>query len=249
MGRLWCADVPPARVGVAETTKRVTFVYPYYSNPDFLRFQLGRWARYPLDMRAHLSAIVVDDGSPEPARLPAVLPFPMRLFRIDEDVRWNWLAARNIGAYYAHGWLLLTDMDHVVPVDTLGHLICGAHDPQCAYAFQRQSSSGTALTPHSASFFLTRDLFWKAGGYDEALSGYYGTDGDWRRRLATVAPLAILPVPLVRHEYEGDASTTAYQRKQPEDARVRGLIKARRPDWRPKTLSFPFHEVSLCQPS
>jgi hypothetical protein len=243
MGRLWCAAVPRVAVGPAAGPKRVTFVYPFYANPEFLRVQVEKWHRYPRELREYVSALVVDDGSPVPAALPPARPFPMRLFRIEEDVRWNWLAARNIGAYYASGWMLMTDMDHVVPCETLAHLIHGAHDERGAYAFERQASSGEPLTPHSASFFLTRELFWKVGGYDETLSGHYGTDGDWRRRLGAVAPIAILPVPLVRHEYESDASTTAYLRKQPQDARVRTLIQARRPGWTPKTLSFPFHEV------
>ena len=90
---------------------------------------------------------------------------------------------------------------------------------------------------------MTKALFWEIGGYDEALSGYYGTDGDYRRRLARHATIQILPVPLVRHEYVGDSSTTRYQRKQPEDAAVGRLIGARRPGWQPTVLSFPYHEV------
>jgi hypothetical protein len=135
-------------------------------------------------------------------------------------------------------------MDHLVPVATFDACVHGLHDPKVAYAFARQEHTGATAAPHSASFFLTRALFWTSGGYDETLSGHYGTDGEFRRRLAQVAPIVVLHAPLIRYEYVDDASTTRYLRKQPEDAAVRHLIAARRPGWTPKVLSFPYTEVA-----
>jgi len=247
---LWCQDLHAVRLPRGDTPTPVTFVYPYYENAGFFATQLERWRHYPADLAASLSIVVVDDGSPT-APAAAVLdaqasrPARLRLFRIDVDTRWNWLAARNIGAHHADpGWLLLTDMDHVVPEATLRTIVDGRPDPGRVYAFSREEHTGVTITPHSASFLLTRDLFWRVGGYDETLSGYYGTDGDFRRRLAVHAEIVVLPDVLVRHEFVGDSSTTRYQRKQPADAAVRGLIAARRPGWVPKVLSFPYREVS-----
>jgi len=92
---------------------------------------------------------------------------------------------------------------------------------------------------------LQRAMFWKAGGYDEALSGHYGTDGDWRRRLAATAPVRTLKLEMVRYEYVGDSSTTGYKRKQPQDAGKKAIMARRGKGWRPKVLSFPYHEESL----
>jgi len=241
---LWCRDIPTARIARAAAPKHVTLVLPYYDNQNFLQTQLDVWRRYPAALSAWLSIILVDDGSPTPCVKPADLP-RLRLFRIEVDVRWNWLAARNIGAHHAaDGWLVMTDMDHVLPVDTLDALIHGAHQPKTVYAFSRREHIGDVINPHSASFFMTRERFWDIGGYDEALSGHYGTDGDYRRRLARVASIAILPEQLERHEYVGDSSTTRYLRKQPQDAAVKQLIAKRRLGWRPRVLSFPYHEVT-----
>jgi hypothetical protein len=124
-------------------------------------------------------------------------------------------------------------------------VVMGAHDPAVIYGFRRREASGARLQPHPNSWLLTRTRFWSVGGYDETLSGYYGTDGDWRRRCARVARMEILSDELIRHEYDGDSSTRRYLRKQPEDAAVKRLIAAREPDWRPKTLSFAADEVSL----
>ena len=88
-------------------------------------------------------------------------------------------------------------------------------------------------------------MFWKFGGYDEALCGYYGTDSDARRRWVKTAPVVTLREILIRHEYEGDLSTTRYLRGQPVDRRVQQLIKERGKDWTPRVLSCPYHKVAL----
>ena len=250
MGTPWCAGLPVVTLARRDTPTPVTLVYSYYEHPCFLATQITGWWQWPRDLWPHVSLILVDDGSPEhPAAdvvrtLPA--PFACRVFRIHEDRRWNWLAARNIGMHHApEGWALLTDMDHVVPAATLRALVYGDYDPQTVYAFARVEHTGQALLPHSASFLLTRARFWQVGGYDEALSGYYGTDGDWRRRLAAVAPLAILPERLVRCEGVSDASTQRYGRKEPQDAAVRRIVASRGAHWTPKTLTFPHHEEAL----
>lgn len=241
---LWCRDCKTAYVTLGLTPKRISLVVPFYENHGFIQRQARHWSSWPVDVRDHVEVLVVDDGSPLPLGGLAVEGVRLRQFRIDVDIRWNWLAARNIGAHHAGGeWLLLTDMDHMVPTDTMRAAIYGELDPKVVYAFRRQEHTGALVNPHSASFLMTKALFWQIGGYDEALSGHYGTDGEYRRRLAKHAAIEILPFPLVRHEYVGDSSTVRYQRKQPEDAAVGRIVAARGKGWTPKTLSFPYHEV------
>lgn len=243
---LWCKDFPVREFAQSSIARPLTLVLPFYENQRFFEKQVEKWHSFSADLRQHLSAIVVDDGSPEPARLPSSLPFPIRLFRIDVDVRWNWLAARNIGMHHARNGarVFLSDMDHVLPEETAEILVYGVPDPRVVYAFFRREHDGTQVTPHSATFFLTKETFWKTGGYDEALSGHYGTDGEFRRRLSRVARIEILPHWVERWEYVDDSSTARYARKQPEDAAVSRLVAARPQGWKPKVLSFPYHEVT-----
>jgi len=244
---LWCRDCATVRPAAAVRPTPITIVVPYYEHPIFFRAQLGRWADWRETTRALLHVIVVDDGSPSHPAIDIVRamgwPAWLRVFRIEIDIRWNWLAARNIGAHHAADrWLLLTDMDHVVPEETFRSVCHAALDPAVVYAFARREHTGEMVPPHSASFLLTRDLFWRIGGYDERLSGYYGTDGTFRREIGRFATIQLLTDALERHEYIDDASVVRYGRKQPEDARVRDLVAARRMGWRPKVLSFPYHE-------
>lgn len=235
--------------------QRVTMIYPYYENPVFMHEQLDRWEQWTPHVKELVQAIIVDDGSPK-APAESVLsmwkmqhgghfPFNVRLFRIGVDVRWNWLAARNIGMFNApEGWCTLTDMDHVIPEYTMAALSHAEFNEKQIYTFRRKEH-GREIHRHPNSMFMTREMFWKVGGYDEALSGHYGTDGDWRRRCAATAPVRCADLFLERHEYVQDSSTTTYLRKQPEDAGKKRIIAKRGPGWRPRTLSFVHHEVTL----
>jgi hypothetical protein len=244
-----CDDAPVVFVASSADPKPVTIILPYYENPQTLAAHMIRWGDWPATHRKWLSAIIVDDGSPEhPAgRVLAGVrqPFPIRLFRIEQDVRWNWLAARNLAFSHARGWCIVTDIDHIIPPTTMDALLWGEHDPSIIYRFSRREYSGEDIPAHPNSWFMTREMFWRIGGHDEALSGYYGTDGEYRRRAAKTAPIRILSDRLIREEHVRDSSTTRYLRKQPEDQAVQRIVAARGPDWTPKVLSFPWHEVAL----
>jgi hypothetical protein len=292
MGAPGCDDAPLVEIGFAQQAKTVTMIYPYYDNPDFLSVQLQGWRCWPKELREHVRLIVIDDCSPSIAAadrmrswlaLAGERPFPMRVFRIEVDVRWNWLAARNIGAFRAYergfyagdqhdpldraaldqgGWLLLTDMDHIVGPGTMEMLVHGKHHRGIIYRFSRRDRKWvgtndsrrewlgdweeTAIHPHPNSWFMTREMFWRVGGYDERMSGYYGSDSYYRRRCAATAPIRIMSnVALVRQEHDGDSSTLRYKRKQPEDAQLRPLVRGFKPGSKPLTLSFPYHEEQL----
>lgn len=233
----------------------VTVIYPYYENPDFLTQQVRGWIDLAQGLRTMLTFCIVDDGSRvNPANVVLLQMLDdirgrfggFRLFRIDVDVRWNWLAARNVGAHHARDqWILLTDMDHVIDESAFLDVTSGALEREKIYRFSRREWDGSKIHPHPNSWLMTKEMFWRVGGYDEALSGHYGTDGEYRRRCARTAPIRIMDTELERHEHSGDSSTRAYARKQPEDAAAKQMIKARGRDWKPRTLSFPYHEVLL----
>ena len=236
-----CDDAPVVIVPLGNDARVFTLVMPYYDNPQFLERQMKH-----LMLLGGMDVIIVDDGSPTWPAVDVMRRWAqpnVRLYRVDVDVRWNWLAARNIGVRFARTeWVMLTDMDHMLPAGTWATLVHGEHDRKIIYRFSR---IGAKTHPHPNSWFMTHDMYWKVGGYDEALSGYYGTDGEYRRRCAATAPIRIMRDPLELHEHEGDASTRGYERKQPEDARGKQIVKMRGKSWKPKVLSFPYHEVKL----
>jgi hypothetical protein len=107
--------------------RRLSIVMPYYMNPGMLAHQYETWAAYPADLKERVDIVIVDDGSPvSPAAdvpRPEGLP-PLGIFRVLEDRPWHQHGARNLGAFVAKGpWLLLTDMDHVLPAESLARLL------------------------------------------------------------------------------------------------------------------------------
>lgn len=233
---------------------RLTLILPYYENPGMLREHQRYWRLLPPSVTAALDVIVVDDCSPgRPARphvdSPAVASF--RLYRTLIDRRWNWLFARNLGVQEAQtSWVLLTDIDHVAPEQTLVRLMTGPLEPDVVYRFSRVDAPHlTPYKPHPNSWFLTREMFDKIGGYDERFSGYYGTDADFRERvLRTARAVVMLPEALIRYprEHIPDASTTTYGRKEEQDhinvARIRA-DRSRITNWRPLRVTFPYERL------
>jgi len=243
------------------TYRAFTLVLPYYENPSMFREQQRVWRSFGADVREALHVVVVDDGSPnapaaahvEPETAKALASF--RLFRAGVDVRWNWLFCRNLGAEKATTeWLLMTDIDHVIPEDTWRRLMRGKLDDMHAYRLSRVIAPNLEPThPHPNTWIMTRHMFLnRIGGYDERFSGVYGTDGQFRNRVDQWARhIFVMPEVAVLYPETviADACTTTYTRKEPSDRERRDQIKARIRElgvsYVPKRLTFPWTEVAV----
>lgn len=240
---------------------------PYYKNPRMLAEQFRIWAAYPPDLKDQIEIVLVDDGSPaELAAMtvppPENLP-PLRIYRVLVDIPWHQHGARNLAAHEALGpWLFLTDMDHVLPADSLRALLARiATGKDAIYTFQRLDAPDLRptinergnLKPHCNTFALTKARYWRVGGYDEDCVGY-GTDGYFRRRLFVKQPATHLAtVPIIRYPREVIADASGSQpgmdpkafrnagRRRAETAR-RLAAKARTGKG-PSVLAFPWERV------
>lgn len=233
----------------------ITICLPYFENAGMLKEQCRRLAALPETLKARLRLIVVDDGSPEHPAVWQDVGLPFSLYRIQVNVRWNQDAARNIAAHHAETpWLLLTDIDHIPPEETLEALVRHTYDGDKVYRFMRMTLEKTQrLTPykpHPNSWFMGRSLYWKIGGYDESFAGLYGTDADFRNRAAAAATaVEMMPHHLIRvpRDTIKDASTPeeTWGRKTPTDAALGPMIQKRNltRGWQPKVLSFPYDLV------
>lgn len=207
--------------------RALTLVYAYYDNPGMLARQFAIWREYPDWYRKRVKVVVVDDASP---RWPALeVPRPeglpaLEIYRVAVDIPWHQDGARNLGAHVAAGWLFLSDMDHVLPAESLPH-VWRCTNADCFYTFDRWDAATNAPMldghgapkPHPNTYAMHRDLYWRAGGYDESFCGVYGTDGAFRRQLGAVGFHRHLEgVKIVRFSREvvPDASTTTYDRKE-----------------------------------
>ena len=225
------ASTPGSSPSLVSPTS-VSLVFAYYENPDMLELQWQEIARYPSTIKDSLEVIVVDDGSPTfPAgevRRPPGLP-RHAIFRLDRDVRWNQDAARNIGAHEAQSpWLLLTDIDHVAPAETLAQVLSRDKDPKLVYSFPRvKFDSDEEREPHPNSYLMTKDLYWTIGGHDEDYKGIYGKDFLFRQRVLRFTrevPLVGAPLARVGSMTVADAGSRTISRDNTLRQRVWGYL-------------------------
>jgi hypothetical protein len=181
---------------------------------------IEEWSEYRI--KDKFRAIVVDDGSSKDPALDHLggvdVGFPIELYRINVDIPWNQDGARNLGMHHADGWCLITDMDHLLNVKNAKKLATREVDQTLYYTLQRELQGGERYHPHPNTYFLTRDTYWKAGGYDESFRGYYGSDSVFQRQLEDTAETHKLPIALTLFKRDdiADASTTNYGRKNTE---------------------------------
>ncbi len=251
--------------------RELTLVLPHFCNLGMLAEHFNVWADYPADLKSKLHVIIVDDCSPKASR-PSVKSVrdiglaSFRLYRIGTKVRWNWLACRNLGmAEATTDWALMTDMDHVLPAETMRALSTQDRDPSCVYRLPRVDAYqpwpyDLAACPvreqkrmHPNTWLMTRSMFDRVGGYDERLSGCYGTDGEFKDRVhASARAVVTLTDVMVRYPREviSDASTLpeVYTRKNDpvNDAELvkRRSLRATVPGWKPLRLTFPWERVA-----
>lgn len=244
----------------------LTLIMPYYENPRQLaEVQYDGWLGWPESIKKRFRVVLVDDGSPSaPAGAvarPDGLP-EVSIYRVLQDIPWHQHGARNLGAQMAlDGWLLLTDMDHVLTKEAAAALFermdAGKLNPVTAYMMDRIEADTKAPTldrfgnpkPHPNSFVMTRDIYWRVGGYDEDLTGVYGTDRFFRDRVFRTAKRGHLSIPLVRYwrDIVPDASTTTLPRKEGRDPlakeRILAAKKARGEQHVVKVLQFDWERV------
>lgn len=244
-------------------TRRITLCLPFYLNRTMLARQLDSIDALPANIRSEIGVIIVDDGSPEPAQGRKLNGVPLSLYRIGVDVRWNQDAARNIAVHHSRTqWVLLTDIDHLVPEQTWWGLISQKYSKQYVYRFKRSTLDVDSpkpkiseYKPHPNSWYMTRAMYDHIGGYDERFAGHYGTDSEFRDRVqANALDVKMLPLELWRvpRTTIADASTTTLTRKgDPIDAGAIARIKVQRAaeiGWTTKRLSFPYSEVGHWSP-
>lgn len=238
--------------------RKITLIVPYYENPHMFRIQQEGWLKWSPYLKAHTEIIVVDDGSKNHPAVTALndeivwgCGLVFRLFRILEDIPWNWITCRNIGAHEAEGdWLMMTDIDHIVTSDLLHHLHKMATDPQTFYVPSRVNGPDHIPNPkpHPNSYFMSKEFFWDVGGYDETYSGNYGTDGIWRRRCEAKGQRVMLPIPLVQYlpEHVPDCCSSLPRKSEEQRAAVLAITEAKRQRGEEniiKTLSFLYERV------
>jgi len=232
--------------------RSLSLIYAYYNNPLMFLRQVQEWESYPDEIKEKLKIYITDDCS-DTKPLSKVLRFPEKIeghaYRITTKVQWNWITCRNIGAHHCDTkWLLVTDIDHMVSKKSMEKLmfLLDHLDPRLFYFFTRENVKGEEIKMHSNSYLMTRDMYWKIGGFDEQLSGlFFGTTASYRRRAYNQVgnpPTLAIPLTTFATEDIPDANSldTFDRNKTRDESKLAKIMKKKEPV---KVLSFPYIEL------
>jgi glycosyltransferase involved in cell wall biosynthesis len=245
---------------------RFSLIVPFYRNVQMLRHQISAWEDYPKEIQI----ILVDDGSPEPASeillthaTPELLE-RVSLYRIGVDIPWNRGGARNLGTKEATtDWVVHVDIDHLLPAEFARLMLEQKPDPRRWYRFERFRVGKADETrrkdkigddvefgkihPHIDSYLCTRDLYWKAGGYNEDFSGCLGGGSPFLAELERVGgkPLMVPAAHLLVYtrSVASDASDHTLSRERGEFSRRKATMRGKYRGHNP--IRFPWTKCTL----
>lgn len=155
----------------------MSIVWAVYGQPEMMAKQWAALRLVPLAMCDRVELVVVDDHGTPAAEIPSDIRalFRHQLIRLDRDVAWNQMGARNTGAYEARGRVLLF-LDPDMVLDDLASFLgaaTGLEDRQVIrFALRHQNGRVNLTSPNT--WLIPRALFLGVGGYDEDYAGNKG---------------------------------------------------------------------------
>lgn len=159
----------------------LTICMAVYGQPKMLAHQLATIDAYPEAVRERLSLIVVDDHGDPPVRPWDVKTFETlikkSLFRVDDDIPWNQMGARNLAMEHAEGWCLMIDPDMVFSAEMMGRMLAAQEPLQRGQVVKyglKHKKSGQLDMASPNTYMIHRDDFFAVGGYDEDYAGNKG---------------------------------------------------------------------------
>ena len=156
-----------------------SFVTHVRNQPQIVEEHLRVWDAFPDNVLSELEFVLIDDCSDEPVKVRR--PY-LSVYRSNDDMEWNY-GCKNLGAKQAkHGWVLLTNADHVLTLRAAtGILLVVKPERGNFYRVKRCNPDvGTESRyndrPHIGTLLIHRDDLFDVGGYDEDFCGHYGHD-------------------------------------------------------------------------
>lgn len=160
----------------------LTIIMAIYGQPQMLTEQITTIRSYSFNLRSRLNLVIVDDCGtppvdPDHAAFLHTLCNSVKLFRIEKDIPWNQMGARNLGMQHSSGWCLMIDPDMVFDADIMARMVQAAEKMQrgqvAKYGLKHKSSGKLDMSSPN-TYLIHRDDFFAVGGYDESYAGHKG---------------------------------------------------------------------------
>jgi hypothetical protein len=172
----------------------INLVFLYYDNPHMLRVQIDCWNSYADALKSPPRVLLIDDGSPKTRAADIVRKIkcrvPIQVFRIQEDIPWNFAGARNLGCHHARGWIYVSDIDTLLYAEDAKKLFEGPPLQREAFYMPKRVwlPSEVEARPGIVNLLFHKSKYREIGGYDEDYAGHYGREEtDYHNRLKRAA--------------------------------------------------------------
>lgn len=175
--------------------KRITIGITYFNDGDYLQDWIKQIELFP----NLTEVIIVDDGSQdEPItfhldafkRMPEWAP-DIKVYRVPDDLGFNSHGCRNLIAKVAETPLLqFFDIDMLMYPPTIGRMLRTQWREDAIYHhsfFNSFNQKMWGAWGHMNCFLIHKDLYWKAGGYDESFTGHHWGDREFLDRIYKIA--------------------------------------------------------------
>jgi hypothetical protein len=244
---------------IKKPIEKFKIVYPYYMNGQMFMEQQRHWLALPDHILDRLHFIIVDDGSPEKHARDFIIDSEKRLkmdiLRVDADIFWNLEGALNLGAAFCFNeWMFMSDMDHLLPLETLSKIFSLKACRKEFFMFKRLRAlrnweNLSDLEPtkmHKGTFLIHWSLYWEVGGRNEDFCGYYSVGWAFRNKLRRFGIQRMLDAYIVGYlggEIVDSATSVAKLTKEEviknRKALRAGMFKRSLPE---NPIRFPWHK-------
>ena len=164
--------------------KKITIVYSYFNQKEWLEKLLKYWNNYYKNYIDLLDIIIIDDYSTIPAYpvVKANYKFNnIKVVNITQDLGFGSIAARNLGAVLATtDNVLLLDIDNVITPYLLQEMLDWNYKEDTFYyrffnsAYKLSLRFNLQFRKSSHTLYINKNLFFSIGGYPKDLIGGYG---------------------------------------------------------------------------
>ncbi len=156
----------------------ITIVMAYFNQPEIMLEWWDNLRAYEDEVAEHVRIAICDDGS---QKHPLVIPEDIRTifkavqFRLNGDVPWREMVARNLCMKNSAGWCFMTDPDYMLDPGMMKRLVNKQLERNNYYHLSSRlySNKKPLHMPENMAVIHTGE-FWAAGGYDETFAGGYG---------------------------------------------------------------------------
>lgn len=165
-----------------QETAGLTLVMAVYGQPLMLAKQLATIESYPAEVANYLDLVIVDDCGTPPVTVEAIEEIDgyvksAKLLRVEKNIPWNQMGARNLGMHVSKGWCVMIDPDMVFDGEVMRRMMLAARKLARGRFIKyglKHVGSGRLDMSSPNTFLLHRDDFFAVGGYSEDYAGAKG---------------------------------------------------------------------------